>query len=326
MLAKFKILCYNTDMKNVISAESIYSMGNWSKWLVPTLYYTHTYNSFDMIFHRHPRMELMYVVSGEMHVEFYNGDDVVENLTVLPNNYVFIDANVLHKIYVDKVQTKIFNLEFVLDSDTVFNFSLNSVRVKSTHVNEFLQSGQPVVSLYDTGSFFQILNNIQKYLSDNNNPNTYQDMHVNFLLGAMFTLFCMQFTENKLKFGVGIKHVNIALQFIAKTFNQDISLTSLAKECNLSPNYLNNLFVQSLGITVKNYINQYRIKRAMQLLANTDSPIADIIQQVGYNSKASFHQNFQKFAGVSPMKYRQQSGDNNSVQIVNNYNRPILYQ
>ncbi len=313
-------------MKNLISSDSVYSTGNLSKWLVPTLYYVHNYNSFDMVFHRHSQMEIMYLASGEMHLEYYNAEGEIEECTIMPNNYVFVDSNVLHKIYVDNEPSKIYNLEFLLDSDTVFNFSLNTLRLKCPAVGEFLQSQQPVACIYDTGNFFQNLTMIQKYLGDNNNLNTAQDVYVNYLLGALFTLMCIQYSENKVKFGVGIKYVNIALQYITRNFNQNIALPDIAAACNLSPNYLNNLFSQSLNITVKNYINQYRIKRAMQLLANTDASIDDISKQVGYNSKVNFHQNFQKFTGMSPMKYRQQVHDFNFTQSVNNYSYNIYYR
>ena len=78
-----------------------------------------------------------------------------------------------------------------------------------------------------------------------------------------------------------------------------------AEKFHLSPNYLNTIFSQETGITLKNYIIQERINCAKDMLANTDKAIYDIALEVGYKTAHHFSVIFKKMTGVTPSKYRE---------------------
>jgi YesN/AraC family two-component response regulator len=48
------------------------------------------------------------------------------------------------------------------------------------------------------------------------------------------------------------------------------------------------------------YINELRIKKALELLKDTDLSIKDIAQRVGYNNLNYFYKNFKTVTGITP--------------------------
>ena len=59
-----------------------------------------------------------------------------------------------------------------------------------------------------------------------------------------------------------------------------------------------------LGISPADFIRDVRLKRAAQLLSDTNMPIGEIADRVGYNTHKAFAANFKKMFGVLPSEYR----------------------
>ena len=60
-----------------------------------------------------------------------------------------------------------------------------------------------------------------------------------------------------------------------------------------------------LGITPTDFIRNVRLKRAAQLLANTQLPINEIADRVGFITARNFSTQFKKMYGVTPSEYRE---------------------
>ena len=91
----------------------------------------------------------------------------------------------------------------------------------------------------------------------------------------------------------------------------DLTLPKLAKQINCSVNHLSQAINAGFGVSFFDYLNQFRIEYARELLANTDNEersILDIAFAVGYNSNSAFYSAFKKFVGVTPAEYRRRYG------------------
>lgn len=96
-----------------------------------------------------------------------------------------------------------------------------------------------------------------------------------------------------------------AKTYIQKHYsNPNLSLESVCTHLHLSVSHFSTLFKQETGCGFVNYLTQVRLTQAAWLLDNTDSPVGEIAQQVGYSEPAYFSYVFKKRYGVSPMKYR----------------------
>ena len=83
-----------------------------------------------------------------------------------------------------------------------------------------------------------------------------------------------------------------------------LSLQTVAERLHLSSQHLSRIFSQEMGITFVDYLTKVRIRRAMELLADSQDRIYEISDKVGYSSQHYFCNVFKKIMGVSPAEYR----------------------
>lgn len=89
--------------------------------------------------------------------------------------------------------------------------------------------------------------------------------------------------------------------------NPNLSLDDLATAIGLSASYLRSLFRETTGETLSDYLAEYRMQQATNLLTKTHTPIADVARQVGIASVNYFHSLFKRRFGVTSMEYRRNS-------------------
>ncbi|WP_196000027.1 helix-turn-helix domain-containing protein [Clostridium sp. 1001271B_151109_B4] len=98
--------------------------------------------------------------------------------------------------------------------------------------------------------------------------------------------------------------IKLAIQFITKNFNKNITLKDVADEVFLSQNYLSELFKKETGEGFYEFLSNYRIKRAKELLVTTNLKIYEVAESVGYNDSITFGRAFKKITGVTPNSFR----------------------
>lgn len=97
-----------------------------------------------------------------------------------------------------------------------------------------------------------------------------------------------------------------ALDRLHESISDGISLDVLAKEAGLSRSHFINSFRDSMGVPPHKYLTQIRLQLACELLAKTQSPIADIALQCGFSSQAHLTTCFSAAYGLSPRRFRHQ--------------------
>lgn len=100
-----------------------------------------------------------------------------------------------------------------------------------------------------------------------------------------------------------IKRVKLYLQ---QNFRENISLTQIAAQVNMSPSYFSRVFSEKTGKSFTNYLTENRIEHAKKLLIQSNSPISNISEQSGYKNQYYFSNAFKKLTGLSPIEWRKQ--------------------
>jgi two-component system response regulator YesN len=95
-----------------------------------------------------------------------------------------------------------------------------------------------------------------------------------------------------------------AKKIIEDSYMTDISVSSIADQLGISKNYCGKLFKIHTGISISNYVNSIRVKKAAELLQNTNMKVYEIGEAVGYNDQHYFSIVFKKTIGVSPSEFR----------------------
>ncbi len=100
-----------------------------------------------------------------------------------------------------------------------------------------------------------------------------------------------------------------AVDYIDSHFTDDnLSLNLVAREINISANYLSAVFSQEMGVTFTEYVTGKRMDRARELLRSTDKRSGEIAFAVGYRDPHYFSFLFKKTQGCTPRDYRAGGG------------------
>jgi two-component system response regulator YesN len=98
-------------------------------------------------------------------------------------------------------------------------------------------------------------------------------------------------------------YVNYVKKVVEGNFDQKISFAQLAKELNISRNYLSNIFKRETGVSFMTYLTDFRISKAKDLLLRREYMVYEIAEKVGYRDPAYFSRMFKAETGMSPFEY-----------------------
>lgn len=98
--------------------------------------------------------------------------------------------------------------------------------------------------------------------------------------------------------------VEKAKRFIHENYHRDVNREDVAASVYLTPDYLAKAFKNETGLTIKEYLNEYRIKAAKQMLIESAASISHIAMETGFDNISYFSTVFKKLTGETPNAYR----------------------
>lgn len=101
---------------------------------------------------------------------------------------------------------------------------------------------------------------------------------------------------------VSNKYAARMLEYIRDEYAQRISLTDLSREMNISCTHLNAKFKAETGYTFHDFLNYYRISRAVELQKQGELKLYEIAEKVGFSDYKYFNKVYRKYVGYSPNK------------------------
>lgn len=94
--------------------------------------------------------------------------------------------------------------------------------------------------------------------------------------------------------------------YISKNYmNESLSVKDISAHVFLSASYVCTFFKNETSQTLNQYLTEYRMEKAKQLLSDARYKIADISSRVGYSDGNYFGKSFKKYTGLSPSEYRE---------------------
>ena len=93
-------------------------------------------------------------------------------------------------------------------------------------------------------------------------------------------------------------------EFVESHLEDDINLASLAAEARLSVYHFARGFKLSTGVSPHRYVLEQRVRRARQLLMQTDLPLSAIASAVGFYDQGHFSRQFRSLVGTTPSSFR----------------------
>ena len=242
--------------------------------------------------HIQPCDEITYAISGKA---IMYSDDAWEEISAGQIHY--IQKGVKHRI--------------VADSDKNFRYMCIGYMPRAT--NE------------ETKHIAERLSQIPHFVaSDNGNVRVLTEMLINesyvesadskLMINAYMTQILVEVSRiaQGFKGGRGGKYHNTqsnlaiynTIRFVERNFLEIESVKDVAKALSYSEYYLSHLFKEKVGISIKSYILNEKIKLAKKLLAEPERTVGEISEMLGYETSHAFSQTFKKKVGISPNEYR----------------------
>lgn len=95
-----------------------------------------------------------------------------------------------------------------------------------------------------------------------------------------------------------------AIDYIYSHKGENISVKDMSEICHVSQSYFSRLFVKETGEKFSTYMAKLKIEWAKIMIEETDVPIAQISEELGFNEPGYFIKIFKKYEGLTPSTYR----------------------
>ena len=93
-------------------------------------------------------------------------------------------------------------------------------------------------------------------------------------------------------------------EYLDANYTENITLEKISDAMHISVSHISHLFKRETGLSPMQYVIHRRIGEAQSLLAETELPIKQIEEQLGFGSSCHLSAMFKKYVGLSPRAYR----------------------
>jgi AraC-like DNA-binding protein len=94
------------------------------------------------------------------------------------------------------------------------------------------------------------------------------------------------------------------INYIVKNYTNEISLKELSELSYMTTNSFCRYFKDRTGKTAFQFIREYRVSRACQMIINSSKTVSQIWRDTGFNSFSSFNRVFKSVKGISASEYK----------------------
>ena len=99
-------------------------------------------------------------------------------------------------------------------------------------------------------------------------------------------------------------YVQEILAYIENNYHEEIRVDDLAAVCNLDRSYVGKIFKSRMGTSMRDFLMNYRMQKACELMKESLLNIGEISTMVGYPNMFSFSRAFKSTVGQSPRQWR----------------------
>ena len=138
-------------------------------------------------------------------------------------------------------------------------------------------------------------------------PEGYQLAVKGYLYQIMFGLVRIGHKREHSTNQKSVEKIKRVLSYIRENYQRSISIEEIAGVCYYSKSHFMKFFKESMGMGFIQYLNDYRLSVASQMLLATGTSVLEIAEKTGFENLSYFNRMFKKKYGVSPGQFRRQS-------------------
>lgn len=235
---------------------------------------------------------------------------IINGITILPgelecwaidkDDYVYIKTTGKTKISLDRSKTMLVDQKSGLFQCSYGSFLIqnigykpNYIQIIKFHCGVSMQQKDFILTHFDQSPFNSILCG-----------EPINDLHWAYIVKILESIKTPQKLQLKID-NIDPRLVEIN-NFIKKNYTKPLSLQDLADYVGLHPTYLCNSYSKVFKKSPIYFVNQLRLKKAIELIEQPELSITQIAKMVGYNNLSQFSSIFKRFYLKSPSMYREE--------------------
>ena len=268
--------------------------------LFPIACYAEDLASYSVAWHWHEEFEYILTIQGPLHVDVNK-----TRLTLQTGQGIFLNSGALHSVEHAEgtalLHSGVFQPRLVGGMDTIFWQKL---------IRPLLQPGAPAFFLLDEAVPWQkqvlvFLRDAWKEVADE--PFDYEN-RVRYHLSAALRLLSTQCVGGKTKVSeqeqIASERMKRMLRYVEEHYAEELTVEKIAACVALSESACLRSFRQLLGITPIQYVKQFRVEKAAELLRSTRLKTGEIGLECGFSDGSYFIKTFREIKHCTPREYR----------------------
>ena len=254
---------------------------------------------FGVNWHFHDEFELMYIIKGEGvrivgdSMDYFNKEELVFLGSGVP--HVFKNDENVSKNEIDYIVVK-FNR--IIGGQDLFKIP------ELASINRFLKrAGKGLI--FSNTTVLKLKKQLIKLAKSKNED------RIILLLKVLKTLSaqedCNELSTDTFLLkssSLGEDRTKKVINYISENYNKNISLEDLAAISYMTTNSFCRYFKNRTGKTAFQFIREFRINKACQMLINGEKNISQICFDTGFNSLSSFNRVFKSLKQISATEYK----------------------
>lgn len=183
----------------------------------------------------------------------------------------------------------------------VYNISFSDDLLPEEFITAFSGNGGGRIKYINDEKLSQITSICDMLVYEYNNSPKYCERTTKSLLDLLFIHLLRIFEVDKTKNNDTRKSlINNAVSYINIHFRENPTLSDVAANLGITPNYLSEQFHEITGKRYKEYLNDVRLMYAKKLLASSNLSVTEICFTSGFSSLSNFLRVFKTKYGMSP--------------------------
>jgi len=251
---------------------------------------------FSWQYHYHPEYELVYIVAGSgtrqvgNHISSYENGDLVLIGPDLPHSGFGLNAHGMIEQVV--LQFK----KDVLGAPLLQRPEMNLINILLDRARYGISFGEKAKQ--------QVTKKLLRLIRLQPFERFMELIHILQILAASeeYTLLNTQVTLPSTIRKVHIRLQNI-FNYVEQNFQEEINIKSVADIAHLTVPAFCNYFKKTMNITFTDFVNQYRIEQACQLLRQ-EKPVGEVCFECGFNNVPYFNKVFKNITRKTPSEFK----------------------
>lgn len=288
--------------RTLTTAANGVEIGAHATGLLPVAAYDNDITDGEVMWHWHHEVEIICMLKGSLIVSIPNEQIVVDSGEIL-----FINSGIMHAaVNADAGEctfhTAVFLPEFLCNGiEGIFWRKYICPFIENTELRS-VKFANDLANTITVRECFE-----QFWTAVENEPFGYE-----FIIREQLSrIFCSIISAGKnnvrtisTKDERAGERVKVMLEYIHENYMSEITIDALATYASISESECQRCFRRVLGTTPIQYLKQYRLQLAADMLMTTDYTVTEIAGRCGFGHMSYFSRAFDEMFGVTPREYR----------------------